>query len=149
MVDINKTYTKEEFKKLLETKNIGSYFINDTGNFYDTYICAKHDLSDKERELLDDGKLGLFEIANYDQLGEIETEACDRIWFDRSSLDTTSEKVLAAQKEVIAKYGIKPEECDDFYHGYWSGILALCRYLAAGSQVDIEDLRSGDGLLDS
>lgn len=92
-------------------------------------------------------------------LEEIEREACDRVWLDRSDIGTEHEpegisenirqRALVERKRIMKEYEINPEDCDDFYHGYWSGILALCRFLGGVSEPDINSIRNRDELLDT
>ena len=99
-------------------------------------------------------------MLNEEFLVQVEKEASDRVWYDRkwpadvyrndkSLTEKHRKQILDAIEEVKTKYDIKEGECDDFYHGYWSGILALCRILLADEEFDfdIEDLREMNGCL--
>jgi len=160
MIDTARLYTRDEFKTLLGTDHtIGYYNRPLEEELFEYYVCNNKTLTDEEIALFEDNKLGFYNILNIDKLGDIEYEASQRLWFDRSAVGTEDEpkdmpeefrnKILAKQAEVIKQFDIDPEECDDFYHGYWSGILAMCRYLNYGKDADLDDLRSGNGLLDS
>lgn len=97
------------------------------------------------------------------QLIAIEEEAADRVWYDRTDAsevyladtkltDEHKKTIVSAIEKVKTKYNIKDDECDEWYHAYWSGILALSRYLleAKLNDYDVEALRTGaDGLLDT
>lgn len=77
---------------------------------------------------------------NLSILDDIELEAFDRVWYDRSNTD--DEKIAAVALEVKERYNIDDDTIDDFYHGYWTGILALSRFLSGyyGTDKNILDL---------
>lgn len=93
---------------------------------------------------------------------DIESEAVDRIWYDRSNIGTDFEdpnvpediraRALNELDRIASTYDVS--NCDDFYHAYWSGVLAAIRYILDqyyDKDYTIEDLRnpSGTGLLDT
>ena len=77
-------------------------------------------------------------------------EASDRVWLDRSNFENPEMRDL--QQEIIDRWDIDLSECDDFYHGYWSGILAACKLIAFPKLFSIEDvayMNTAIGILDT
>lgn len=147
MIDLEKVYTRVEFAQLLKDRpyEIGS--APDLDSKYNDHI-THFVYYDHWEEDLDEATTGTFSLTNYDKLGELEDEAFYRIWFDRSD-PNAPENIVKIQEKVAKQYNINAKECDDFYHGYWSGILAMCRFLS-DNRYEIEDLREMSGeLLDT
>lgn len=147
MIDLQKIYTREEFAQLLKDHpyEIGMAPDLTPGvNDHITHVVYMGYMSDD----FDESTTEFFALTNYDKLGQVEDEAFNRIWFDRSD-PNAPENIIKIQEKVAKEYNIDPEECDDFYHGYWSGILAMCRFLGDDG-YEIEDLREMFGeLLDT
>lgn len=159
MIKKNIIYTKLEFKKLLKSENkyfIGEYYLNSKGTFADYYIALGSKLNKEQNELLDNDKLEFFSLVKFDKLSSIEDQAFDRVWYDRNNMElinklNSKEKktVLDNIKRIKNKYKIDDSKINDFYHGYWSGILALTRYLKS-NMFDEKDLTEiTNGILDT
>lgn len=167
----NKLYTKAEVEALLKERPETYFETKEDGELYDYYVFSrpKNDRTkigdptyseELINELFDRDKLGIIFLDNYKLLNKIESEAFDRVWFDRSKVGSDQEdpdmpeevrdRIFEKLMDIVEKYEIDPEECDDFYHGYWSGILALSRFLSGMFGEDLDILRYGyDGILDT
>lgn len=144
MIDLEKVYTREEFAQLLKDHpyEIGSApDLDSEYNDHITHIVY----CDHWEEDLDEATTGLFYLTNYGKLNELEDEAFRRVWLTHSEPDAP-ENIIKIQEKIAEEYNIDPKECNDFYSGYWSGVLAMCRFLS-DNRCEIEDLREMSGEL--
>ena len=98
----------------------------------------------------------------FDELDEIYVEAEARVWMYRSYMNEDKADLPAGiieRREAIRNeykkayslgdYGEPLDDAFDSYE-YWEGILAACRYFAGdGLFMDIENIRTGEDLLDT
>jgi len=100
---------------------------------------------------MDEGKLEMFTLLKLEELNKLEDEAFDKIWYIRNfnldkKLDNKEKKIVLDNiKRIKSKYKIDNSKINDFYYGYWSGILGLIRYLKSNmfDHKDLEELTSG------
>lgn len=144
----NKLYTKDELLKITEYNIYMKYTVKENGEMFDYYLPSDvenvelDDNFDLDKEL-ENNNVGFIYLPIFDALPFMESEANERIWIC-NNLNTDNPKVDI----LLKKYNLKPEDCDQFYLGYWSGILATCRFLTESDSIDESRLRDPSVLTD-
>lgn len=141
MFEVDKIYTKEEFLKLKDSELgilIGSYDCDSNGNLYEYYSMISNN-----------DEVGIFNLIKIDKIDKIMNEAFDKLWFNRHGYQDIEESDIKKNNidksdRIVKDYNIdKDSVMNDFDCGYWSGILAVLRYLVYG-HYSYEDLRNKD-----